>query len=54
MFDKNSDYLVLRLEEVSSAVTPLTRPTGKLILSTQLLPLSFGPEALPTPGAWST
>ncbi|KAI1096274.1 cytidine deaminase-like protein [Rostrohypoxylon terebratum] len=34
MFDKNDDYIVLRLE--------------------QLLPLSFGPEALPPPGARST
>ena len=54
MFDKYSDYLVLRLEEVCPAPCPsLIRPTGKLIPPTQLLPLSFGPEALPTPGTRS-
>jgi hypothetical protein len=69
MFDKNSDYVVLTVEQVSQGIPskPLSHrmlqlrqasfhfivscKTHKLMHPLQLLPMSFGPDALPPPGA---
>lgn len=50
MFDKNEDYVVLTLEQVSSAARPVACPVANP-RAPQLLPLSFGPDHLPPPGA---
>lgn len=69
MFDKNSDYVVLTVEQVSQKY-PFRAPelphaatqtsvfrfivsckTHGLMHPLQLLPMSFGPDALPPPGA---
>lgn len=48
MFDKNEDFVVVKLEQVShdTFLTP-----GFAINGLQILPMSFGPDQLPRPGA---
>jgi cytidine deaminase len=53
MFDKDDNYIVMRLEEVSSSrlINTHVSFTQKTDQISQLLPVSFGPEALPPPGS---
>jgi cytidine deaminase len=53
MFDKNQDYVVLTMEEVGTAVI-LTGRASADTKRQQLLPMSFGPDRLPPPGAPGT
>lgn len=48
MFDKDGSFVVMRLEQVCDFLSRIVR---LLILLVQLLPMSFGPEALPPPGS---
>ena len=51
MFDKNGDFVVMKLEQVSCLKLPdLGCIEVVLTLFLKLLPLSFGPEALPPRG----
>jgi len=49
MFDKDGAFVVMKLEQVSDSISNVDRRNANLLLL-QLLPLSFGPEALPPPG----
>lgn len=49
MFDKNEDYVVLRLKQVS--FLPLISLVTGDSFDVKLLPMSFGPDQLPRPGA---
>lgn len=55
MFDKDNDFVVMKLEAVSNPITNLSMIDCVAILLTlhhkQLLPLSFGPEQLPRAGS---
>ncbi|KAK7415512.1 hypothetical protein QQX98_005866 [Neonectria punicea] len=48
MFDKNEDYVVLRLKQVSFLLCILLAGNS---FDVKLLPMSFGPDQLPRPGA---
>jgi cytidine deaminase len=47
MFDKDGAFVVMKLEQACI----LLFKDGYTLISSQLLPLSFGPEALPPPGS---
>jgi cytidine deaminase len=51
MFDKNEDFVVAKLGQVSDSLFSILE---FVINPLQLLPLSFGPDQLPPPGAPGT
>lgn len=53
MFDKNEDFVVVKLGQVSCVILTLSFE-HELIQCAQLLPMSFGPDQLPPPEALSS